>query len=251
MSSLTLLGTGTCQIEHERRASSVLLELDHTHILFDCGHGVIQRLLEVGVSHHQVSHIVLSHFHPDHVSDLVPLLQAGAWSRHDPRTSDLHIYGPVGVKRLLHGLFQLFSPNSFQQPTYQVLVHELSEKAKEFTIGPIGPLGSHCFEFLSLPPASNHGLRFQWRGRRYALTGDSYFHPEEIAFLENVDLAVIDSGHIEDNDIVDLAVASQARTIICSHLYREINAKQLQAEAESKGYQGTILVGRDLLSFLL
>jgi ribonuclease BN (tRNA processing enzyme) len=251
MSSLTLLGTGTCQIEHERRASSVLLELDHTHILFDCGHGVVQRLLEVGVPHHQVKHIVLSHFHSDHVSDLIPLLQAGAWSRRDPRTSDLHIYGPAGVKRLIDGLFQLFGPNSFQQPTYTIVVHEITEGEREFTIGPIGPISSHPFEFLSLPPAGNHGLRFRWRGRRYALTGDSYFHAEEIAFLEHVDLAVIDSGHIEDHEIVDLAVASQAHTIVCSHLYREIDAKRLQVEAKLKGYQGTILVGRDLLSFLL
>ncbi|MBV9617033.1 MAG: hypothetical protein JO031_16380, partial [Ktedonobacteraceae bacterium] len=49
MSSLTLLGTGTCQIEYERRASSVLLELANTFVLFDCGHGVVQRLLEIGV----------------------------------------------------------------------------------------------------------------------------------------------------------------------------------------------------------
>jgi len=243
MSSLTLLGTGTCQIEHERRASSVLLELDHTHILFDCGHGVVQRLLDVGVRHNQVNHIVVSHFHPDHVSDLIPLLQAGAASRRDPRTSDLHIYGPTGVKRLIDGLFQLFGPNSFQKPAYTVTVHEVTEK--DLTIG------SHSFEFLSLPPAGNHGLRFRWRGRSYALTGDSYFHAEEIAFLENVDLAVIDSGHIEDREIVDLAVASQARTIVCSHLYREIDAKRLQVEAELQGYQGTILVGRDLLSFVL
>ena len=246
MSSLTLLGTGTCQIEHERRASSVLLEFNQIHILFDCGHGVIQRLLDAGISHHQVNYVFLSHFHPDHVSDLIPLLQAGAWSRRDPRTSDLHIYGPVGVKRLLDGLFQLFGPNSFQQPTYKVVVHEITDTT--FTIG---PLSSHSFEFLSLPPAGNHGLRFHWNGRYYALTGDSSFHAEEIAFLEHVDLAVIDSGHLEDHEIVDLAVASQAHTIICSHLYREVDAKRLQAEAELKGYQGTILVGRDLLSFLL
>lgn len=246
MSRLTLLGTGTCQIEQERRASSVLLEFDHTHILFDCGHGVVQRLLDVGVPHHQVNHVVLSHFHPDHVSDLIPLLQAGAWSRRDPRISDLHIYGPVGVKKLLDGLFQLFGPDSLQQPTYKVVVHEIADR--DFTIG---PLGSHCFEFLSLPPAGNHGLRFHWHGRCYALTGDSYFHAEEIAFLDKVDLAVIDSGHIENHEIVDLAVASQARTLICSHLYREIDAKRLQVEAALKGYQGTILVGHDLLSFLL
>jgi hypothetical protein len=34
-------------------------------------------------------------------------------------------------------------------------------------------------------------------------------------------------------------------------MYRKIDAKQLQGEAELKGYQGTILIGRDLLSFVL
>jgi ribonuclease BN (tRNA processing enzyme) len=94
-------------------------------------------------------------------------------------------------------------------------------------------------------------LRFEWKGKRYAITGDSNFHEQEIAFLKDVDLAVIDSGHIEDDEIVQLAVASQARTIVCSHLYREIDAPRLQALAEKAGYTGTIIVGRDLMSFVL
>ena len=243
MSSLTLLGTGTCQIEHERRASSVLLELADTYVLFDCGHGVVQRLLDVGVQHNQINHIVLSHFHPDHVSDLVPFLQAGAWSKRNPRASDIHIYGPEGVKRVVRGLMDVFGANSFQQPSYAVVVHEVSEEY--FNIG------SHDFDFISLPPAGNHGLRFQWHGRRYALTGDSYFHPEEISFLKDVDLAVIDSGHIEDSDIVDLAVSSHAKHIVCSHLYREIDASTLQVSARKRGYEGIISTGRDLMVFAL
>ncbi|HEU5230498.1 MAG TPA: ribonuclease Z [Ktedonobacteraceae bacterium] len=243
MSSLTLLGTGTCQIEFERRASSVLLELDGTYILFDCGHGVVQRLLEAGVQHRQVQHIVLSHFHPDHVSDLVPFLQAGAWSRRNPRTQDVHIYGPAGVQRVVSGLMDVFGANSFQQSSYAIVVHEVTDERFE--------IDAHHFEFLSLPPAGNHGLRFRWGGRCYALTGDSYFHAEEIAFLKQSDLAVIDSGHIEDREIVDLAVASQAKLIVCSHLYREIDAARLQMLAAQEGYQGTILVGRDLMSFVL
>jgi ribonuclease BN (tRNA processing enzyme) len=240
---LTLLGTGTCQIEFERRASSVLLELDHTYILFDCGHGVVQRLLEAGVQHNQVQHIVLSHFHPDHVSDLIPFLQAGAWSRRNPRTTDIHIYGPAGVQDVVNGLMHIFKPSSFQQPSYSVIVHEIAA-------GPFEIDALH-FESVSLPPADNHGLRFEWHGQRYALTGDSYFHDEEIAFLEDVDLAVIDSGHIEDSDIVDLAVASQAKCVVCSHLYREIDAARLQVQAVQRGYGGTIIVGRDLMSFVL
>ncbi len=243
MSFMTLLGTGTCQVEFARRASSVLLELDHTYVLFDCGHGVLQRLLEAGVRHDQVQHIVLSHFHPDHVSDLIPFLQAGAWSKRDRRTTDIHIYGPAGVHEVIDGLMHIFKPTSFQQRGYSVVVHEIGA-------GPYAVAGLD-FEAVSLPPAGNHGLRFSRNGRTYALTGDSYFHEQEIAFLKHVDLAVIDSGHIEDDEIVELAVQAQPRHLVCSHLYREIEGAELQEQAARRGYTGSIVVGRDLMSFVL
>ena len=243
MSAITLLGTGTCQIEFERRASSVLMQLDELPVLFDCGHGVVQRLLEAGISQNALKHIVVSHFHPDHVSDLIPFLHAGAWSRRDPRTTDLHIYGPPGLQRIIDGFKDIFGESALQRPAYDVLVHEVYEE--RFSIV------EYDFDFISLPPAGNHGLRFTWGGKRYAITGDSNFHEHEIAFLQEVDLAIIDSGHLGDDEIVRLAVASQAKTIACSHLYREIDAPKLQSLAESMGYKGTILVGRDLMSFVL
>ncbi len=219
MSTITLLGTGTCQIELERRASSVLIELDGMYILFDCGHGIVQRLLDVGVQHKDIEHIVLSHFHLDHVSDLLPLLHAGAWSRRDPRSTDPHIYGPPGVQKLIEGFVNIFGLHAFQQPGYHLVVHEVTEE--------------------------------HMQGKQYAITGDSEFHEAEISFLKDVDLAIIDSGHISDEQIVQLAAASQAKTIVCSHLYREIDAQQLQKLAEAGGYQGTILVGRDLMTFVI
>ncbi len=243
MSNITLLGTGTCEIQYERRASSVLIQLDGMPVLFDCGHGVVQRLLEAGVQYNELSHIIVSHFHPDHVSDLVPFLHAGAWSRRNPRTTDLHIYGPPGIQQFIDGLKSLFGASALQQPAYDILVHEVD--GERFSIG------SYDFDFISLPPAGNHGLRFAWRDKQYAITGDSNFHEKEIAFLRQVDLAIIDSGHLEDDEIVQLAAASQAKTIVCSHLYREIDAPNLQALAGQAGYEGTILVGRDLMSFVL
>src|SRR2546429_9604578 len=97
MSTITLLGTGTCQIEVERRASSVLLDLEGMYVLFDCGHGIVQRLLEAGVRHKPLEQNVLSHFHPHHVSDIIPFPPAGAWSQRGPRPTDIHIYGPTGA----------------------------------------------------------------------------------------------------------------------------------------------------------
>lgn len=243
MSSIILLGTGTCQIEFERCASSVLIQLDTLPVLFDCGHGVVQRLLEAGIQHNALNHIVVSHFHPDHVSDLIPFLHAGAWSRRNPRTTDVHIYGPPGIHRIIDGFRDIFGTSGLQQPAYDILIHEVA--GGQFSIG------SYTFDFVSLPPAGNHGLRFVWRDKYYAITGDSNFHEHEISFLHKVDLAIIDSGHLEDDEIVQLAVASQAKTIVCSHLYREIDASRLQMLAEKMGYEGTILVGRDLMSFVL
>ena len=243
MSSIILLGTGTCQIEHERRASSVLIQLDALPVLFDCGHGVVQRLLEVGIQHNELNHIVVSHFHPDHVSDLIPFLHAGAWARRNPRTTDLHIYGPPGIQRIIDGFMDIFGAPGLQQPIYDILVHKVA--GGHFSIG------SYDFDFVSLPPAGNHGLRFAWQGKHYAITGDSSFHEHEITFLHQVDLAIIDAGHLEDDEIAQLAAASQAKTIVCSHLYREIDAPGLQILAEKAGYEGTILVGRDLMSFVL
>lgn len=241
MSTLTLLGTGTCQIEQERRAASVLLNLNGTHILFDCGHGVVQRLLEVGVHPNTLQHVVLSHFHPDHVSDLIPLFQAGAWSRKDQRTTDLHIYGPKGIHALIDSYIHIFGRSAFEQPSYALIVHEITRDS--FTID------AHNFASVSLPPAGNHGIRFRCNNKTYALTGDSYFHQREIDFLREVDLAVIDSGHVGDDEIIALAVASQAQVIVCSHLYRDLDATYLQEQATKKEYTGKIMVGHDLMSF--
>src|SRR5262249_11430971 len=149
--------------------------------------------------HYQVDHIIISHFHPDHVSDLIPFLHAAAWSRIDPRTTDLHLYGPPGMQQFMQGLMGAFQLNDFMRPNsaYTIHIHEISEE--RITIGP------HVFGYHSLPPSGNHGLRFTWNNQRYAITGDSFFHEQEIAFLTDVDLAIIDSGHIEDQNIIDLA----------------------------------------------
>ena len=63
-----------------------------------------------------------------------------------------------------------------------------------------------------------------------------------------MDVAVIDSGHLNDEQIADLAAGSQAKVMICSHLYRELNAERLYAAAKDKGYAGQLIIGADRMS---
>lgn len=238
---ITLLGTGTCQLEPERKASSVLVELDGLRLVFDLGRGIADRLAEVGLRQDDVEHIVLSHFHPDHLSDLVPYLHGAAWSRTDPRHRDLHLYGPLGLEVQLMRLLGLFGPETLQREHFRLHLHE--ERGEDLAVA------GRRLRYPDLPPAGNHGLGFTAGSTRVALTGDSSFHEQEIAFLAEADLAVIDSGHLEDEEIVELAVRAGTRHIVCSHLYRPIDGPELTRRARAEGYGGTISEGRDLQVF--
>lgn len=238
---LLLLGTGTCQLQTHRRASAVLIELGDLRLVFDLGRGVADRLAEVGLRQDDVEHIVFSHFHPDHLSDLIPFLQAASWSRDDPRSVDLHLYGPPGLEVQMMRLLSLFEHGVLVRETFRVHLHEIAGQRFEIA-------GRH-FDFGDLPPAGNRGLKFEHRGRVYALTGDSYFHDQEIAFLKGADLAIIDAGHLEDEEILDLAAATGVGRLVCSHLYRELDHDTLAAEASRRGFSGQLIVGEDLMSF--
>ena len=240
---ITLLGTGTCQIQRDRMASSVLIELGDTRVVFDIGRGVTQRLCEHGLKTDDVRNIVLSHFHPDHVSDLIPFLHAAAWSREDPRKMDLHIYGPRGVKVQVMRILSLFGEDDLERENYDVLIHEVT--SDKFAVN------RQEFEFHSLPPSNNHGIKFSVNGKTVAITGDSHFHDDLISFLKGTDIAVIDSGHLSDDEILNAAVRSQAKTIICSHLYRELDQEVLSLAGKSRGFNGKFIVPKDLMSFPL
>ena len=70
----TILGSGTCVPSLERSSCSVLLELESARIVMDLGPGTMRRLLEAGVEIFDVTHVFISHFHPDHTGELVPFI---------------------------------------------------------------------------------------------------------------------------------------------------------------------------------
>lgn len=241
---MVLLGTGTCQLQGHRMASSVLLELGDLRIVFDFGRGVSGRLAGLGLRQDDVRHVVLSHFHPDHLSDLVPYLHAACWSREDPRTADLHIWGPPGLEVQLMRLLSLFDADTLvRRDRFAVHLHEVGA-------GPFTVEGRELL-FADLPPAGNHGLKLRHGARTCALTGDSSFHEQEVQFLAGADLAVIDAGHLEDEEILALAAAAQPDLLVCSHLYCELDEADLADRARRRGFRGRLVVGEDLMDFPL
>jgi ribonuclease BN (tRNA processing enzyme) len=99
---LCLLGTGSPNPLPERQAAAVLLSYGNEHILVDAGRGVTTQLVRAGVYPHELSAILITHHHYDHIGNLGDLLLT-AW--HGGSTW-LPVIGPPGTDQIVQALFE-------------------------------------------------------------------------------------------------------------------------------------------------
>ena len=72
----TLLGSGTALPSTRRGSPGIVVSGEDFTILVDAGSGTLQRLAHANVSLIDLDVIAVTHFHPDHVGDLVSILFA-------------------------------------------------------------------------------------------------------------------------------------------------------------------------------
>ena len=92
--------------------------------LIDCGEGTQVQLRKNKIKFSKINHIFISHLHGDHFYGLVGLVSTFMLLN---RTTDLHIYGPKGIKEVI--TLQLRLSNSWTN--YGLFFHELESKESE------------------------------------------------------------------------------------------------------------------------
>ncbi len=92
--------------------------------LIDCGEGTQVELRRNKIKFSRIKHIFISHLHGDHYFGLVGLL---CTFRLLARETELHIYGPKGLKEVI--TFQMKLSESWTN--YPLIFHELTSKSSE------------------------------------------------------------------------------------------------------------------------
>lgn len=103
------LGTGAMVPTKQRNVSSVLLEYKGEFILFDCGEGTQRQMNLAGYNRTKVTKVLLTHWHGDHVSGLIGLIQTIG---NVPEPGELLVIGPQGTEKHMHHLLNsaIFDP---------------------------------------------------------------------------------------------------------------------------------------------
>lgn len=121
---LTILGCYAATPRTFTNPTSQVLEIKNRLFLIDCGEGTQVQLRKNKLKFSKINHVFISHLHGDHFFGLIGLVSTFALLG---RTTDLHIYGPKGIKEIID--LQLRLSNSWTN--YQLIFHELQSKESE------------------------------------------------------------------------------------------------------------------------
>ena len=121
---LTILGCHSATPRINTNPTSQVLEIKNHIFLIDCGEGTQVELRRNKVKFSRIKHIFISHLHGDHFFGLIGLIST---FRLLTRETDLHIYGPKGLKEVI--TLQLKLGNSWTN--YKLIFHELSSQESE------------------------------------------------------------------------------------------------------------------------
>ncbi|MBR3099967.1 MAG: ribonuclease Z [Clostridia bacterium] len=164
MLELCTLGTGGTLPLPERALASLYIRVNGRGMLVDCGEGTQVGIRRLGWGFRCLDGAVLTHYHGDHCTGLTGLLLSLEKAGRD---EPFHIYGPVGIKRIVEGLCVVVPPLS-----YPVMLHEIPAAGSEFEM-----IGLKIRAF----PVNHGGIPCY--GFRFTLERGAAFDPEKAKAL--------------------------------------------------------------------
>jgi ribonuclease Z len=171
--TITLLGTGSPMPHPDRAGPATLISagsgLDAEHYLVDAGRGVLMRMAAVGIGAPNLTAVLITHLHSDHLTDLNDVITT-RWVMTLPPTppTPLTIVGPVGTRAVVDHILASLGPDI----AYRIAHHEDLDQPPlvdviEVIEGPIdlpGNVSIRCAPTDHKPVEPSVGFRFDHTG---------------------------------------------------------------------------------------
>ena len=238
---LTVLGASPAVPTPGGASSGYLVQTPETLLLLDCGHAVAS-VLQTVTSIRRLSAIIISHMHPDHYFDLVPLKYAYLFQRIPP----VPLLLPPGGLAILHrlqtaaGLRDSFFESSF----------EVSEYDPAQTLVQIAGLSIDFAPTQHFVPGYAMRFRSADSPRELAYSSDTGWVDSVLELFDGAAVGLVEATLLEDDpgeDIEGHLTAAQAgrlarqaglTKLLLTHYWKDLG-ERLRAEAQS-AFGGTI-----------
>lgn len=248
MGRIYILGTANAIPREGHENTHFLIEQGQHQILVDCASNPILHLARAGVGLDQITDLVLTHFHPDHVSG-VPLLLMDMWLLK--RTRALHIYGLEDTIERMKAVMELFDWKHWPG-FFPVFFHSVPEQ--ELTL----VIDSPDFKLFASPvkhlvPTIGLRMEFPLSERSAAYSCDTEPCAAVTDLARRVDVLIHEAtgkgiGHSTAGQAAAIARQAEARKLYLIH-YDVIKTtpETMLAEA-AEIFPGKVMLATDFLS---
>ena len=270
---VTLLGTGSPVPSIERFGPSTLVEAGGLTLLFDCGRGVTQRLVQAEKPLPQVDRLFLTHLHSDHLLGIPDLMLVG-WIR--ARETPFQVWGPEGTHDMMSHLLEAFQFDiHMRRDVDEMLSPEgisvIGNDIQQGVAFQMDGVRVTAFDVEHGPVKPALGYRIDYAGRSVALSGDTCFSENLIEHARGVDLLVhevlapeafqaqsphlsppliqrVMDHHVTPEQAGEVFSRVMPKLAVYSHIVPAHGVDQEIIEGTRKTYSGEFAVGVDLMA---
>jgi ribonuclease BN (tRNA processing enzyme) len=244
---LTTIGTGTAAPHPTRGAAAHLVSTNAVHLLLDCGAGAVHRMAALNIAWQHITHVAITHFHPDHISDFVMLIMAWRWGQLPARSAPVTVYGPVGMGGFLEHLAGIYGP-WLLSPGFPLTVREVGPD--EVVRLPDG------LELSVLPvPHTAESVAYSiGRGdSRLVYTGDTGYDEALADWAKGCTVLLAECslpesmaipGHLTPQQVGTLAARAHAQRLVLTHFYPPVESIDI-VSAVADVYTGPVVLATD------
>lgn len=244
---LTTIGTGTAAPWATRVQAGHLVEAGSVRALFDCGSGVATRFATLGLDWRDLTHVVLTHFHADHLLDIPTLLTAWRWGMLPPRTTPLTIVGPAGTRSIVDQLTTTLGIG-YREYGFPIDFREVApDDGLELAPGV-------SLRAKKVPhTAESVAYWVEARGRRVVYSGDTGYDEELARWASGADVFLCECSlpdamgipsHLTPSGVADLAAIAKPRLLALTHLYPPLEGLDVPAAVGAR-FAGPVVVAYD------
>jgi ribonuclease Z len=246
MEQLTILGSGFAVANQYQDNTHLLVQTSAHTVLVDCGNNPVGKLERVGVPLNQVTDLILTHAHADHIGAL-PLLIMDMWL--NKRTQVLPVYGLGYTLGKAKALLEIFDWQKWPG-MFPVAFHEVREEGGQ-TLFSAADLTVTAAPVKHVVP--NIGLRFSFGESKRVIVYSSDTEPCDslLSLARGANILIQESagpgkGHSTPAEAGQNAAQTGVEELVMIHYNPARKDAELLMEARQY-FDGKITVAKDLL----
>jgi ribonuclease Z len=209
-----ILGSGNAIADEQHDNTHMVLVGRERTLLIDCASHPIQRLQKAQVGVEQLTDMILTHFHPDHVAG-APLLLMDLWLMG--RKSPLNIYGPEHTISRFKQMMDLYLwdtwPGFFEVKFFSI---PEEEKTPVFSCPEMNVYASPVKHFI---PTLGIRVDMLDSGKSLAYSCDTEPCPQVIRLADKVDILIHEATGASTGHTSPAQAGEIARSAWVKHLY--------------------------------